>query len=503
MSFVSRTIVRSLAIISFAALRITAAETTTQSYADARTIADGAMRALGGPALETTRDIAYRYTGTSFEEGQSVDHSAPYARPVRVEGVLDLRGKRSYRKTETTFTGGAHFQIVSALKESSGFTADLIAHAAYPYASRAVVVNSRAAQRAFPVLLLKEALQKPESLRIVRSDATRKVILFADAEGNVITLFIDPATLLVTKIERLTDTFLEGLGTEETVFSDYRKVAGLTMPFHVRTLLNGELQSEIEYADVRVNTDPAAALFDMPAGFEVGPEVGGAPAITLTRLGQDLYYVNAIPTNGIFFYSSMFAVFNDFVIVVESPLSDRVSQAVIAKIHETAPQKPIRYLLPTHHHTDHLGGIRAYIAEGATVVTTPGNVAFIEKLAAIEHPLSSSPSAHAAKATIETFTKKRVFTDGTHALELYEVGPSPHAGEIVMAYVPAEKIAFVSDLFPVYFKGSDPATSPAFIDFEAKLRELGLQIDTFASGHGKVGTMDDLKRAAARAAASS
>jgi glyoxylase-like metal-dependent hydrolase (beta-lactamase superfamily II) len=50
-------------------------------------------------------------------------------------------------------------------------------------------------------------------------------------------------------------------------------------------------------------------------------------------------------------------------------LNQQRSLAVIAETKRTFPNKPIRYLVNTHNHFDHLGGVRTYVAEGATVIT--------------------------------------------------------------------------------------------------------------------------------------
>ena len=80
-------------------------------------------------------------------------------------------------------------------------------------------------------------------------------------------------------------------------------------------------------------------------------------------------------------HHSLFVVFKDHVVVVEAPLGEERSLAVLAKVAETAPGKPVRYVVPTHYHSDHTGGLRTYIAKGVTVLTTAGNRGFVERLA--------------------------------------------------------------------------------------------------------------------------
>src|SRR5207344_1677271 len=68
-------------------------------------------------------------------------------------------------------------------------------------------------------------------------------------------------------------------------------------------------------------------------------------------------------------HNSVAVEFKDFVTVIEGPLNQQRSLAVIAEVKRTFPNKPIRYLVNTHNHFDHLGGVRTYVAEGATVIT--------------------------------------------------------------------------------------------------------------------------------------
>ena len=78
-------------------------------------------------------------------------------------------------------------------------------------------------------------------------------------------------------------------------------------------------------------------------------------------------------------HHSVVVEFAEYLAVVEAPLDEARSQAVIAEARRLAPNKPIRYALTTHHHFDHTGGLRTYVAEGATVVTHASNVAYFEK----------------------------------------------------------------------------------------------------------------------------
>ena len=147
------------------------------------------------------------------------------------------------------------------------------------------------------------------------------------------------------------------------------------LPYRVTTVVAGETTQDLKYGSVAVERRPRERA---PGPAERRRDrAGGASGsgVTLTKLGEDVYYA----TGGS--HHSLFVVFKDHVVVVEAPLNEERSLAVLAKIAEIAPGKPVRYVVPTHYHFDHSGGLRTYIAKGITIVTTPGNKAFVERLA--------------------------------------------------------------------------------------------------------------------------
>ncbi len=421
-------------------------------------------------------------------------------RPLEGEGVIDLRGRRNYQLRRTHYLGSGARDNSLVTTNASGFTTDLRSGAVYPMNAALVTSTNRGIRRTFPHMLLQLAAGRAGTLRslgtIERAGRKEEGILFTDADGTLITLWLDAQTAVPARSEGIADDALEGLVGTETAYSDYRRIGGILVPFHAVTTIGPHVTSDLTYSEIRLDTHPDATLFEPVAGAIRGPEIGGPPAaLALDTLGRDVYYVKAIATSSIFFYGTMFVVFDDYVMVIEAPLSDGVSQVVIAKIHEIAPGKPIRYVVPTHYHIDHTGGIRGYVAEGSTIVTTPGNRKFFEQVASVSHPLFQDRlSAQPRPAIIETFRGSRVFSDAHHRVELYEVGPTPHVDEIVFAYLPESKVAFVSDLFLVSFMGKlGPAESLNHVFYD-KVRQLGLNIGTIGGGQGGVGTWDELAR---------
>jgi glyoxylase-like metal-dependent hydrolase (beta-lactamase superfamily II) len=466
------------------------------SYAKARQVLDAAIAAQGGrDALQSLKDVWRKGSGIAYNQGQSLRPDPPYTtRPVEQVSVVDFANRRSQSETATTPQGGVPGKARAVLAGDAGFGLNLVTNVVTP-ATAGGVTGLRTALRRDPASVLLTAAGRAETLRFLGEEtyagAPHKVITFADADGTQVSLFIDAATSLLSKYETLADNPVLGDARTEVVFLDYRPVGGVKLPFKVVNRTAGEVTQEILYSDVRVNTQPAAALFDTPADSVKAAPAGPPGTVSIRKLAEDVYLAEGSSHN------SLFVVFADHVLLVEAPLGDERVQAVMAKIKETAPGKPVKYVVLTHHHYDHTGGLRAAIASGATIVTTAGNKAFVERVASTPHTIRPDALSREPKApVVETFTRKRVFTDGNHTVELHDIGPSPHVQEAVIAYLPKEKIAFQCDLIGLPADGPLPPASPATQDFVQKVKALGLNVETITGGHGRIGTMDEVARAA-------
>jgi glyoxylase-like metal-dependent hydrolase (beta-lactamase superfamily II) len=151
-------------------------------------------------------------------------------------------------------------------------------------------------------------------------------------------------------------------------------------------------------------------------------------------------------------HNSMAVEFRDFVAVVEAPLNEERSLAVIGEVHKLVPNKPIRYVVNTHHHFDHSGGLRTYVAEGATLVTHQGNRDFYEKVLFSPAPRTLQPDRLYAvnpdvvrDAVFETLNQKYVLSDGTRTMDIYPMQGLIHSPTMLIAYLPKEKILVNAD----------------------------------------------------------
>jgi glyoxylase-like metal-dependent hydrolase (beta-lactamase superfamily II) len=471
------------------------ANVSQRVFAPARQALDGAIAAHGGlEALRAVKDVQRTGAGTAYNQGQSLRPATPYTtRTVTVNSVSDLARGRSVTEQITTPSGGLRTPSRSVLRGDDGFTVAVLTNVTSPM-SPAAVAGARSALRRDPAALLLTAAGRAETLRDL-GEATfenrkHRVITFADSDGSQIALYIDAQTRRVAKIETLADNAVLGDTVTETVLVDYRLISGVQLPYRVITRIGGDVVQELQFSEIKVNTSPADAMFEPPAGAVAAKLIPGPATVVATKLADGLFFVEGSSHN------SLAVVLADSILLIEAPLGEERSQAVIAKLAELAPGKPIKTVVATHYHYDHAGGLRTHMARGATIITTEGNRGFLTKLAATPHAIKPDALARTPiPPVIEVIAGKRAFSDSAHPVELYNVGPSPHVDDMLVAYLPKDKLLFVSDLFSIPAQGPIPPGTPANREFSDKLKKLGLDVQTIAPGHGRIGTIKDLQKA--------
>ncbi|MGZ5053270.1 MAG: MBL fold metallo-hydrolase, partial [Methylobacter sp.] len=185
--------------------------------------------------------------------------------------------------------------------------------------------------------------------------------------------------------------------------------------------------------------------------------------------------------------------------LVEAPQNEERSQAVIDKLKEVIPNKPIKYLINTHAHFDHAGGLRTFVDEGATIVTLQPNQSYYEKIWAAPHTINPDRLAKSLKpAHFENFTEKHVLSDGKRKIEIHSIAGSGHNDAFVLVYLPNEKILVEADAYtPAAANVPPPAKpNPYSVNLYQNIQTLKLDVNQIAALHGpRVVTLADLRTA--------
>jgi glyoxylase-like metal-dependent hydrolase (beta-lactamase superfamily II) len=212
----------------------------------------------------------------------------------------------------------------------------------------------------------------------------------------------------------------------------------------------------------------------------------GPPQVTVDKLANGIYLLGGGPAN------SIAVEFRNFVAVFEAPTNEKRSLAVIEQIAQLAPGKPIRYLVNSHQHFDHIGGIRTYLHIGATIVTQRKNINFLNhdvlnyRARTVEPDMVTlwPPTEVSEGYNYEAFNENYVITDGSRIMNIFYVQPLRHAEGMAMAYLPTEKILIQANLFDTH-EPPPAAPTPAMTTLYHEMRMLNLDVATIAPVHGK------------------
>jgi glyoxylase-like metal-dependent hydrolase (beta-lactamase superfamily II) len=442
-----------------------------------------ALGVFGGEArVRALRSVIVRGGGTEFgtaDQGTrplSAASVAPVAGNAHEEGtIIDVTGHRAANEYRTD-RGDGSTRWRRFIYDSTGRrTVDFTSRRLYARQKGDVPEERRELARRVPPLLLIELLDHPDAVRreadtTIAGRAFHVLSYAVPGRAATIHVIIDAATSQVSRIAQLID--YPGLGDAwlATAYGDYVPHRDLrSYPSGHRIQLQGVDYQAVTYSDVRV--DDAAAIAET---FTIAPDLrqpppaapsaspAPAPAPKPQKIAEGVFLVPV--GNGDF---GLAVEFKDFVLAAEAsarlpvltgvPADDRpgsadLAEGFIAQIHGLIPNKPVRYVVPTHHHGDHAGGVRPFMADGATVITTPGNRGFFEDLgrARLAHNPDRFARAH-PPVQIETLAGRRVISDGQQTVELIPFGPNPHTDEMIVLNLPRAGILFQGDLF--YYDG--------------------------------------------------
>ena len=332
----------------------------------------------------------------------------------------------------------------------------------------------------------------------LKAAAANKATATASGDGSDVTFTIDGkykyegrinAQNEVERVQTWIDNTVLGDTPIEITYSGYRDFGGLRFPSRIVRTQGGHPVLELTIEKAAANPSVAAEVPEQVRGF-TPPAVN----VVMEPLAPGVHYVRGGS------HHSVAIDQRDHIVVVEGPQDEARSQAVIAKVKETIPGKPIRYMVNSHVHFDHSGGLRTYVAEGATIVTHEMNRPYYEKAWAQPRTIRPDRLAGAPTAAkFETFTDKHVLDDGKRQIEVHQIAGSGHNDAYAMVYLPAERILIQVDAYAPLAPNAPPpaAVNPFTVNLLENVERLKLNVRTIAALHGPgVATIDDLRSAA-------
>ena len=450
------------------------AATTTQAQ-DARAVLKAASAAMGAASLKS---IQYSGVGWNAAVGQSFgpDEDWPrfdvtsYARTIDYE-ARSSREELTRRQGNYPPRGGGGTPIQGEQRQ--------IAIVSGSYAWNVQGSNTNPAPGAAEARQLDIWLSPHGFLRAAEQAANPTAVsLMLEGRRMTIVSFVVMGKYrvngtitdqnLVERVQTWVANPVFGDMVYEHRYTDYKDFGGIKFP----TVLHSHqgdprLNPGHNWMEVRVSTvQPNAAVPALTVPDAV--RTASVPAVRV----ESRPLANGVWLVGGGSHNSVAVEFRDFVAVVEAPQNEARSIAVIGEVRRLVPSKPIRYVVNTHHHFDHSGGLRTFVAESATLVTHQRNREFYELVLLSSAPRTIEPDRFSSLypwfagnrvPAIETVNQKYVLSDGVRTLDLYPVQGLAHNDNMLIAYLPTERILVNADLYSPPAPGAQPPpVTPSF-----------------------------------------
>nr|HET7860630.1 MBL fold metallo-hydrolase [Caldimonas sp.] len=300
------------------------------------------------------------------------------------------------------------------------------------------------------------------------------------------TAFVDPDGL-VRRVESVVADPVLGDTPVVTTYQEYRAIDGVQVPMLIRQTMGGFPVLDLAVKEVQVNPSLAMPVPDSAKNT--------AERVTSEKVADGVWFVGGGSHN------SVAIELGDRIVLVETPLNDARTLAVLEHVKALAPGKPIRTVVNSHAHFDHAGGLRAAVAEGATIVTQAANLRYFER--AFAQPNRIRPDALARSRKEPQFIAvgdKLDVGDASRPVEVHRLVGGPHSASFVMVYLPKERLLIEADAFtPAPPNTPPPAVANANnVNLVDNIERLKLGVDRILPLHGRVVPVSELYAATKR-----
>jgi hypothetical protein len=411
-----------------------------------RQVIDDAAAALGGAdRIRAVRTIVMEGGGTNGAMGGSVTPDDPpnTFTVTDYRRTLDLQNGRmrlqQVRTAQFPFALATVNRFDQRLDGDVGFNVGDQAQRA----SDAVAEQRRRELLEHPVAAVRAALDPAATVSNVREEDGLTHVDIRTANGDAITLAIDPGTKLPHHVSHMEYSPEWGDVEVETTFADYEAIGGVQLPKRFTTKTDRFTTADITLTRNQVDAD--AGDLAAPAAVRAAAAPQPSPVnVTVEQVGKGIWWLAGGSHHSVVFE------FDDHLTLFEVPLNDARTQAVIARAKTLVPGKPLTHAIVSHHHLDHAGGFRAAVAEGLTIITQRGNEAFLRDIAARRHTIRQDALARAPKEpTFELVDDQVTLKDGTNEVQLFKANGNIHTGLLLYAWVPRDRTLIQADFYDV------------------------------------------------------
>lgn len=449
---------------------------------------DNASQIVGLGRTIPLDSLEYEASGQYYQFGQAPAPELPWPE-FKVDGyVATLDFARAavhakYHRTQVQEPGRArpHSEQTMDQYARDGVTWNLSPD---PVAMPANLAERNAELWASPQGFLRMALEQRAKVEVLADGSTRVSFDLGryHYEGD-----LNRASEL-TRVVTTMDSPVLGDTPIEFRYSEYRDFDGIRFPVFIERRVAGLPWYKLTVSNVRINTAPS---------FDVPPSVAANPMPSVARIE-----VSELAPGVLLFgggtHNTVVVEQAKGLLVIEAPLGDERSQAILAEIRTRFGARKILGVINTHTHFDHAGGLRAFVAAGIPVITHERNAKYFE--AAWKHPHNLNPDRLAKsprRAQFKTFTDKLLLDDGERPVEIHTIVGSGHNDAFAMVYLPKQRILVEADAWTPTPSGARPpaVVNPLWLNLHDNVQRLHLDVERVAPLHGAPRTMDEFREA--------
>ena len=439
-----------------------------------------AVRSMGTGNLQS---IQYTGSGSSFTVGQAPGPGAPWPRFELTKYVASVNYAAGVMREETVRRdvdfpprggGAGPFNPATGQGGMRPIPGDVIQNAVRTGRTDAGLVQ---------IWITPHGFLKGASAN--KATVTGRTISYSVGKHSV-TGTLDDRNLVESVETRLANNVLGDVPVR-TVFSGYKDYNGIKFPSRIVQTQAGHQTLDLNVSDVQPNS-PAASALTVPSPAPASPAVKTDPQ----KIADGVWFLDGGAP------MSVLVEFSDHAVIIEAPQNDERTEATIAAVKQMLPSKPIRYVVNTHQHFDHSGGVRGYVAAGIPVMTHEKNKPYWERI--LKNPFSLEPDRLARagrQPVIETVGEKRVLSDGAMTLELHHLKGNLHDETLLVAYLPKQKLLVQADAFHPRPGAKPLAAPPPFtVNLVENIRRLKLDVERVVHLHGGIDSLATVVKAA-------
>ena len=329
----------------------------------------------------------------------------------------------------------------------------------------------------------------------------RRVTVAFDSDLPSWTLHINAETGTLTKLETQELDFYQRDSSLEIFYDEWEAAGTTAFPRSLRVVRGAHTLFTEEVSEVAVNPTFRADAFEFPDGitptFDAELYARGElssqwfyllDAIGLPFTGIDTTINPAEVGAGVFqlvgnSHHSFLVEQSDGLLLVDAPFHEERAEALVDFAAAEFPGKPIKYIVASHFHEDHVSGIRQVLGQTDAALVVHASVeGFWRSL--LDAPSSLKPDAldeAPREVDIQTVPEggELVLDDATRPVTLYHL-ESEHAVDLLLTHEPVSNAVFVVDIYSPGFLYPAPADLDATI-LDKGIPTANLQI---VGGHG-------------------